>query len=146
VSCGGDDDGGGTTGGGTVYVTGVTLNKTTLTLTLTVNVTEKLIATVAPDNATNKALTWSSSDTSIATVSADGTVSAVAQGTATITVKTADTGIGTTCAVTVTNPPEQLPTSGIITLNLNKFNLIDGLSAGDVKWYKFTASATTHCI
>ena len=85
----------------TVPVTGVTLsqnqaslyyNRTPNTLTLT--------ATVAPDNATNKAVTWTSSDTSVATVE-NGVVTAVAPGTATITVTTADGGFTATCAVTV---------------------------------------------
>lgn len=80
-------------------VTGVSLDKTTLTLA--VNDTGKLTATVTPDNATNKNVTWKSSNTSVATVSADGTVTAKNAGTATITVTTADGGKTATCTVTV---------------------------------------------
>ena len=80
-------------------VTGVSLDKTTLTLA--VNDTGKLTATVTPDNATNKNVTWKSSNTSVATVSADGTVTAMKAGTATITVTTADGGKTATCTVTV---------------------------------------------
>lgn len=82
-----------------VVVTGVSLNKTTTALT--VGGEETLVATVAPDNATNKAVTWSSSDTSIVTVDENGKVTAVGAGTATITVTTADGGFTATCVVTV---------------------------------------------
>lgn len=80
-------------------VTGVSLDKTTLTLA--VNDTGKLTSTVTPDNATNKNVTWKSSNTSVATVSADGTVTAKNAGTATITVTTADGGKTATCTVIV---------------------------------------------
>lgn len=83
----------------TVSVTGVTLNKASTSLT--VGGTETLTATVAPDNATNKTVAWSSSNTSVATV-ANGVVTAVAAGTATITVTTEDGSKAATCAVTVT--------------------------------------------
>lgn len=84
----------------TVYVTGVTLDKTTMdmkpgdTLTLT--------ATVGPANATDKSVTWSSSDESVAKVDANGKVTAVGPGTAIITVTTNDGGHTATCTVTVT--------------------------------------------
>jgi hypothetical protein len=117
VSCGGDDDGNNNNnnnnnnnpGGTTVAVTGVTLNKTTLTLAY--GGTEKLTATVAPDNATNKAVRWNSTDTRYATVSADGTVTAVEAGTATIfaTVEDGDCQPAT-CKVTV-NPAPAVPIS-----------------------------------
>lgn len=84
----------------TVPVNSVSLNKTNLTLT--VNGTEKLTATITPSNATNKGLTWSSSNTSVATVDSSGTVTAHKAGTATITVTTADGGKTATCTVTVT--------------------------------------------
>lgn len=92
----------GTPNGDVTYkVTGVSLNKGSLTLN--VGESETLTATITPDNATDKSLTWESSDTSIATVDTSGTVTAVAQGTATITVTTADSGKTATCTVTV-NP------------------------------------------
>jgi hypothetical protein len=90
----------------TVDVTGVSLNKTTTTLT--VGDTETLTATVSPDGATDKTVTWSSDNTSVATVDANGKVTAVAVGTANITV-TATNGTNdtsddkqATCTVTVT--------------------------------------------
>ena len=82
-----------------IAVTGITLNKTTLSLTKGSN--ETLTATVSPSNATNPAVTWTSSNTSVATVS-NGTVTAVGKGTATITAKAGDKT--ETCSVTVTVP------------------------------------------
>jgi len=82
-----------------VPVTGVTLNKTSLTLSE--GTTETLTATVQPGNATNKAVSWSTSNAGIATVSAVGLVTAVAPGSATITVTTADGNKTATCVVTV---------------------------------------------
>lgn len=84
----------------TVPVTGVTLNKSNTELT--VGNTETLTATVLPENATNKAVTWSSSDPSVATV-ANGVVTAMAVGTTTITATAADgSGVRATCGVVVT--------------------------------------------
>ena len=83
----------------TVPVTGVTMNKTSTSLY--VGDTETLTATVAPDNATNKAVTWTSSDSAVATVDQNGVVTAVAHGTATITVTTEDGNYTATCTVTV---------------------------------------------
>lgn len=85
--------------GGNVSVTGVTLNKTTLKLTK--GASETLTATVAPTNATNKKVTWTSSDPAVATVDASGKVTGVAKGTATITVTTENGGHTATCAVEV---------------------------------------------
>ena len=84
-----------------VPVTGVTLNQTAVTLDIDQSITLK--ATVAPENATNKAVTWASDNTGVATVDENGKVTAVAAGTANITVTTADGGKTATCAVTV-NP------------------------------------------
>jgi len=84
----------------TVPVTGISLTKTTLTLA--VGQTEKLVFSITPNNATNKSVTWTSGDSTKATVATDGTVSAVAAGTATITVKTADGNKTAACQVTVT--------------------------------------------
>lgn len=86
----------------TVPVTGVTLSQTQASLysNRTPN-SLTLAATVAPDDATNKAVTWTSSNSTVATVDANGKVTAVAPGTATITVTTADGNKTATCAVTV---------------------------------------------
>ncbi|PWW03310.1 Ig-like protein group 2, partial [Paenibacillus cellulosilyticus] len=83
-------------------VTGVTLDQPTLHL-YKGGATETLVATVNPSDATDKGVTWSSSDTSVATV-ADGVVTAVGDGTATITVTTVDGGYTATSTVTVTTP------------------------------------------
>ena len=84
----------------TVAVTGVSLNKTSLSFTGTGS-SQTLTATVSPSNATNKTITWSSSNTSVATVS-NGVVKAVGFGTATITAKS-NNGKTASCKVTV-NP------------------------------------------
>ena len=83
-----------------IPVTGVSLNKTSTTIS--VGETETLTATVAPSNALNKAVTWTSSNTDVAMV-ANGVVTAKAAGSATITVTTTDGGFTATCAVTVVN-------------------------------------------
>ncbi len=81
-----------------ISVTGVSLDKTSLTLTE--GGSDTLNATVTPDNATNKTVTWESNNTSVATVE-NGKVTAHSAGTAAITVKTADGGYEVTCFVTV---------------------------------------------
>ena len=86
----------------TVDVTGVALDKTEVTLEI--GGTETLTATVAPEDATNKLVSWSSSNEAVATV-VDGVVTAVAEGTATITVTTDDGAKTATCAVTVNAAP-----------------------------------------
>lgn len=82
-----------------VPVQSVSLNKTELSLNVGESVT--LTATVLPENADNKAVTWSSSDAAVATVDSNGKVSAVAAGSAVITVKTTDGEKTATCTVTV---------------------------------------------
>ena len=84
-----------------VPVSQITLNKTSTSIS--VGNSETLTATVTPGNAANKALKWASSDTSVATVAADGTVKALAIGTTTITATAADgSGKSAVCKVTVT--------------------------------------------
>lgn len=77
----------------------ITLNKTTLLLPL--NAKETLAATIAPENATDKKVTWESSDANVATVSETGEVTALKKGTATITAKTVDVTKTASCVVTV---------------------------------------------
>ena len=85
-------------------VESVSLDKTSVELTEGDDVT--LIATVSPDNATNKTVTWNSSDETVATV-ANGKVTAIKAGTATITVTTEDGGKTATCEVTVVAKPTE---------------------------------------
>ena len=85
-----------------VAVTGISLDKDIATIEI--GKSTQLTATISPENATNKNVTWSSSNTSVATVDEDGLVTAVAEGSATITVTTEDGEKTATCRVTVTQP------------------------------------------
>ncbi len=82
-----------------VRTTGVTLNRTSFSIYRTKSYTLK--ATVLPSDATNKNVTWTSSNPKIASVSSTGVVKAVRPGTAVITCKTANGGYTATCKVTV---------------------------------------------
>ena len=83
-----------------IPVTGLELNKNSLTLQETGS--DTLTATVEPADATNQDVTWESSDTSIATVSEDGTVTAISAGNATITATAQDgSGVSASCELTV---------------------------------------------
>lgn len=86
----------------TIPVEGISLDKSAAAITGAG--TEQLTADVLPSNATNKAVSWSSSDERVATVDAAGKVTSVGKGVATITATTADGGKTTTCEVTVSNP------------------------------------------
>lgn len=94
TACKSDDD-----GDDDVSVTGVSLDKPSAELEVGGTIT--LTKTIEPANATNQNVTWSSSDVKVATVE-NGTVKAVAVGTADITVTTEDGGKTATCTVTVT--------------------------------------------
>ena len=72
----------------TVQATGVKLNTTSKSMT--VNTTDKLVATIEPSNASDKTVTWSSDNTSVITVDKNGNIKAVGLGEANITVKTAN--------------------------------------------------------
>ncbi|WP_195269531.1 Ig-like domain-containing protein [Eubacterium sp. 1001713B170207_170306_E7] len=80
-------------------VTGVSLDKNTLELKA--GDTQALTATVTPDYAADKTITWSSSNEAVATVNADGTIEAIGKGTADITVTTTDGQKTATCVLTV---------------------------------------------
>ena len=102
----------------TVAVTGITLSKTTTNLAVGRSTT--VTATVAPTNATNKTVTWTTSDPTIATVD-NGKITAVGGGTATVTA-TSNNGKTATVTVKVTVPVES------ITLSREKANLLVGRS------------------
>ena len=90
----------------TIAVLSVRLDKNELPL----NVGEslKLVATVIPEDATNQEVSWKSDNESVATVAQDGTVTAVAEGSAKITVTTRDGGKTDDCAVTVSDTKEKI--------------------------------------
>ena len=108
VSCGS----GGNNGGGsqTISITGVSLNKTEMALK--VDAQETLAATVRPSDATNKTLTWTSSNTNVAAVSNSGVVTAISAGEATITVTTQDGGKTAGCFLTVLPPGPDVYVAG----------------------------------
>lgn len=85
---------------GTVSVTGVTLSPSVVSLA--VGATQQLTAVVEPASATDKGVTYDSSDDLVATVSATGKITAEGAGSAVITVTTDDGGFEDVCAVTVT--------------------------------------------
>ena len=111
-----------------INVTGVSLNKTSVTLTK--GETSQLTATVSPSNATNPSVSWKSSSTTVATVSSSGLVKAVDGGTATITVTTEDGNYTATCKVTV-----KVPVTGV---SLDKTDL--SLTEGDT--YQLSATVS----
>ncbi|NDP19565.1 MAG: T9SS type A sorting domain-containing protein [Paludibacter sp.] len=89
-----------------IAVTGVSLAPTSVSVI--VGATATLTATVAPSNATNKTVSWSSNNTSVATVNSSGVVTGIAAGLATITVTTQDGSKTATCAVTITSLESKL--------------------------------------
>lgn len=113
----------------TVDVTGVTLSKTALELDIGGSYT--LVETVLPSDASNKNVSWTSSNTSVATVSSYGSVKAVASGKSTITVTTKDGGFKATCEVTV----KQIAVTGV---SISKTSI----SIEEGKTYTLTASVT----
>lgn len=110
------------TPGDTVEVTAVSVSPTSAELFL--NQTLQLEATISPSNATNPSVSWSSSNSSVASVSSKGLVTGVSEGIATITATTADGGYSASCEITVLDQEIQQFTittsvtgSGTITLS-----------------------------
>lgn len=109
-----------------VAVTGIELN--TSELSLEEGESETLVALISPDNATNKKVTWTSSDESVITVDANGTVTALKPGTATILVVTQDGAKFAVCAVRCGDMAEpEIAVTGI-ELNKDELVLIEGES------------------
>lgn len=98
-------------------VESIKLNRSSLSLTE--GETATLNATVKPDNATDKSVKWTSSDTNIASVSEEGVVTAVAPGTADITATTVDGGLTATCKVSVI-----VPVTGV-SLNISSVEILE---------------------
>lgn len=92
-----------------VAVGGISVRPTSVTLDP--SETRQLTATVSPSNATNKSVAWSSSDDSIATAGADGLVTGMSAGTATITATTVEGGLTATASVTVNFV--EMPVTGV---------------------------------
>lgn len=109
--------------GSTVRVTGVTVSASSKTLEI--GKTFTLTASVKPSNATNIYFSFTSSNTSVATVDAAGKVTAKSAGTATITAKSVDGGYTATCKVTVSAPQP----SGTITYNGVQYKVCDNYSS-----------------
>lgn len=83
----------------TEKATGISINETVKTMY--VGQVDKISATVLPKTATNRKVTWSSSNTAVAKIASDGTITAVKKGTVTITAKSADGGFKASCRLTV---------------------------------------------
>ncbi|MFI3213236.1 MAG: Ig-like domain-containing protein [Eubacteriales bacterium] len=103
-----------------IPVTGVSLSDTSLALT--VGGTSTLTATVSPDNATNKNVEWTTSDSTIASVS-NGVVTANSAGTATITVTTEEGSVTATCTVTVSAVEDTTVAVTSVSLSSNTLSL-----------------------
>ena len=134
-----------------VAVDKITINKSSLTLKK--GASEKLSATISPSDANNKEVTWTSDNENVATVSSDGTVTAVYMGTAKITVTTEDGGHTASCAVTVEKAdPQYTPPENLVAYcgdKLSDVHLPDGfkwndgeLSVGNAGVKSFTATYT----
>ena len=104
-----------------ISVTGIALNETSLSLTEGDEFT--LVATVTPDNATNKEINWTSDNEAVATVSAEGVVKAIKAGTAIITATSEDSDVNAKCEITV---KEKVISVTGIALNRTSLSLSDG--------------------
>ncbi len=123
-----------------VKPTGITLDKTSLTVKEAESGT--ITATVKPDNATDKTVTWTSSNTAVATVSG-GTVTGISKGTATITAKTSN-NLTATCSVTVTENTSIVKPTGI-TVAPAALELIEG-ETGNLSATVLPANATNKTV
>jgi uncharacterized protein YjdB/cytochrome c553 len=141
----------------TVAVTGVTV--TPASVTVKAGASTSLSAAVAPANASNTGVNWSSSNSGVATVSGNGVVTGVAGGTAVITATTADGGRTATSTVTVSaqansaisaaitsfdkNAAKQADLAVVVTLNGNTLNAIRNGSAALASGSDYTVSGNT---
>lgn len=130
----------------TVAVTGVTLDKSSATVN--VGATLQLTANIQPSNATNKAVTWTSSNNNIATVDANGKVTGKAVGSATIQVTTTDGKKTASCTVTVTQGSVATITYSVavdktLTLNASDFyNVCTGVYGNGLDYVKFDKNSS----
>ena len=124
-----------------ISVAGVSLSET---LGLVVGGSSTLTAVISPTNATNKNVTWSSSNTSVATVSSKGVVTAVSEGTATITVETSDGGYTADCTVNVTKDSTPITSVPVTGVSLNRVTLVVPLGGSSTLSAIFTPSTATN--
>lgn len=122
---------GGTTNPDDILVTGIELNKSVLSLEK--GKSETLVAVIAPDNATNKKVTWISSDVSVATVDINGKVTALKVGKTSIVVTTEDGAKIASCEVTVTSSPVAIRT---VLIYLAADNSLSNMVSADLKEMK----------
>ena len=119
-----------------VQATSVTLDKTTLSLKP--NATARLTATVNPSDASSKTVTWTSSNTAVATVNDSGLVKTVKVGSATITAKTSN-GLTAQCVVTVATSVSSFSVSPAKSKTIN----VDGSFTFKAKIYPANADDKT---
>lgn len=108
----------------TVAVTGLTLNKANLRFGMNAPTAQALIADVLPADATDKTVTWTSSDPTVATVDASGNVTPVAKGKATITATSGD--LTATSTIYVYDKIWNVNTDGDAVVTTNESWLIEG--------------------
>jgi uncharacterized protein YjdB len=128
----------------TVHTTGVSLNVTSSSLDLNGTTSVTLTPTIAPSNATNTSVSWSTSAPAVATVN-NGVVTAVGKGNATITVTTEDGGYTATCSISVINSAEASVSLDKSTLALQvgqTSTLTATATGGAVTWASDNAAAT----
>jgi hypothetical protein len=123
-----------------IAVTGVSV--TPASATVAVKSTTSLSVTVAPNNATNKSVTWTSSNAGVATVSANGVVTGVAPGNATITAKTADGARTASSTVTVSAAPDPVVPNYTLTIGVSGSGTTS-VSAGSHSYKSGTAVTIT---
>jgi len=109
-----------------VSVTGVTLNEESLILQANTTTSEPLIATIEPENATNKNIIWTSDNEEIATIDENGFITTLTVGGATITVTTEDGEFTDTCTLVVT-----ISVNGV-TLDKDTLSLTAGGDTGEL--------------
>ena len=106
-----------------IPVSGVSLNKTNVSLTMAATV--QLTANITPSGASNKNVTWASSNASVVTVSTTGLVTAKAIGTATVSATTVDGNFKASATVSVTNQP------AVTSIKGSFYNNVSSNSGGD---------------
>jgi uncharacterized protein YjdB len=121
-------------------VSGITLNK--IAESLNVGQTDILIATLLPADATNKDVTWTSSDNNIVTVDNTGKITAIKAGTAVITVTTVDGSKTATCSVTVTDNSRAILAITMSNGERKEFDLSSDEVTKFVTWYNGNTSTS----